>query len=62
MHGAADRGQVVLAEGLERNVAQDDDVVGAADLLEGPLQDRDRVLRAAAQSASPDLEPARSAR
>ena len=47
MHGAADRRQVVLAEGLERDVAQDDDVIVAADLLEGPLQDGDRVLAVA---------------
>ena len=35
---------MVLAAGLERDVAQDHDVVIAADLPEGPLQDLGRVL------------------
>jgi hypothetical protein len=44
MYRTADRGHVVLAAGLEGDVAQDDDVVVSADLLEGPLEDLEGIL------------------
>lgn len=52
MHSSADCRHVVLAAGLERDVAQNDDVVVAANLLEGPLQDFGGVLTVASEPSA----------
>jgi hypothetical protein len=52
MHLADDRHHMVLAIGLDANVAQHDDLVVALDLLEGARQDLGRILIVAAKNSS----------